>query len=96
MSEIKTSRRLFLQAATVYASTSLILSGCNNKMNKRNIREFGKTFDYLKDPSLRLKETGDTLLIVENAEFSGEKFEGMEWRNIRFVNCIFLVLLRLR
>ncbi|AMO94078.1 pentapeptide repeats family protein [Collimonas fungivorans] len=82
-----TTRRRFLSAA-LGAAVFPILTGCKN-MNKQNIRTFGKTFDYLKDPMLRQKEVGDVLLTVQNAEFSGEKFEGMEWRNIRFINCDF-------
>ena len=82
-----TTRRRFLYAALAVAALP-ILTGCKN-MSKQNIRTFGKTFDYLKDPALRQKETGDALLTVQNAEFSGEKFEGMEWRNIRFINCDF-------
>lgn len=82
-----TDRRRFLYAA-LSAAIFPLLTGCKD-MNKQNIRTFGKTFDYLKDPALRQKETGDTLLTIQNAEFSGEKFEGMEWNNIRFVNCDF-------
>ena len=60
------------------------------EMKKRNIRTFGKTFDFLKNPELRQKETGDVLLVVENAEFSGEQFEKMAWKNILFKNCDFV------
>ena len=59
-------------------------------VGKPNIASFGKIFAYLKDPALRSKEVGDAVLTVEGAEFSGERFEGMEWRNIVFKNCDFI------
>ena len=59
-------------------------------VGKPNIASFGKVFAYLKDPALRSKEVGDAVLTVEGAEFSGERFEGMEWRNIVFKNCDFI------
>lgn len=59
-------------------------------LGKQNIREFGKTFAYLKNPTLRAKETGDVLLTINNAEFSGVSFQGLTWKDIRFVNCDFL------
>ncbi|CAN5879630.1 hypothetical protein BH11PSE13_BH11PSE13_14210 [soil metagenome] len=46
-------------------------------LEKQNIRAFGKTFAYLKDPGLRAKEIGDVLLTVNNAEFSGVSFQGL-------------------
>ena len=58
-------------------------------MNKTNIRKFGKTFDYLKDPDLRTKEIGDQLIRVNNADVSGASFQKVVWRNIEFVNCDF-------
>ena len=57
---------------------------------KRNIKNFGKTYDYLKDPELRRKETNDALLTIDSAEFSGVDFQYLSWRNIRFVNCNFV------
>ena len=56
---------------------------------KRNIKGFGKTYHYLQDPALRTKETGDALLSIEGAEFSGVNFQYLIWKNIRFVNCDF-------
>lgn len=60
------------------------------EMKKKNIRNFGKIFNYLKDPDLRKRETGDSILVVEGAEFSGEHFEGMTWQNVSFKNCDFI------
>lgn len=57
---------------------------------KSGIRNFGKTFAYLKDPEVRQRETGDAPLTVEGALFSGDSFEDIEWRNIDFVNCDFI------
>ncbi|RQO63754.1 hypothetical protein DBV14_02515 [Variovorax sp. KBW07] len=56
----------------------------------KNIRDFGKIFDYLKDPELRKKEVGNAKLTVEGAVFSGEKFEDVEWHDIHFKNCDFV------
>ena len=79
-------RHIVLAALGLGATTASI----GREMGKKNIREFGKTFTYLKDPQLRQKEAGDALLTVDGAEFSGERFEGMEWRNIVFKNCDFV------
>lgn len=56
---------------------------------KPNIRTFGKTFAYLKDPELRRKETNDAPLVVKQALFSGETFDTQVWKNVRFVGCDF-------
>lgn len=58
-------------------------------MGQAHIRTFGKAFNYLKDPELRKKEMGDATLTVEGAEFSNERFDGMEWRDLLFKNCNF-------
>ncbi|QOF76420.1 hypothetical protein [Variovorax sp. 38R] len=58
--------------------------------SKKNIREFGKIFQYLKDPELRKKEVGDALLTVEGAEISGESFQYVDWSHILFRNCDFV------
>jgi len=58
-------------------------------MTQRNIREFGKSYEYLKDPARRAKETGDAMMTIDNALFSGEQFRELAWKNIRFTNCDF-------
>ncbi|PBI95020.1 hypothetical protein BKP43_08200 [Variovorax boronicumulans] len=58
--------------------------------SKKNIREFGKIFQYLKDPELRKKEIGDALLTIEGAEISGESFQYVDWSHILFKNCDFV------
>jgi uncharacterized protein YjbI with pentapeptide repeats len=63
--------------------------GCNVRTRK-HIRSLGKTFTYLKDPDFRKQEVGDVLLAVDDAEFSGERFDGMTWRNVVFRNCSFI------
>ncbi|TSD58872.1 hypothetical protein FFI97_000595 [Variovorax sp. KBS0712] len=81
------TRRRFLKLGAAMAGA--VLYGC--EMNgKKNIKDFGRTFDYLSDPVLRKKDLGDAQLVVEGAEFSGVKFQGQEWRNIKFVNCDFV------
>ncbi|MDM0120863.1 hypothetical protein [Variovorax arabinosiphilus] len=57
---------------------------------KKNIKTFGKLFDYLLDPQLREKGMGDALLTCEGAEIGGTIFRGLIWRNIRFVDCDFV------
>lgn len=84
----RTTRRSVLYALGAAAIVST--KATTGAVGKRNIREFGKVFAYLKDPALRSKEVGDAVLTVEGAEFSGERFEGMEWRNIVFKNCDFI------
>lgn len=58
-------------------------------MNKKNINQFGEIFESLKDDGLREKKFGQSLIIVENAIFSGEPFKGVIWSNIIFKNCDF-------
>lgn len=57
---------------------------------KQNIKYFEKIFSYLSDPELRLRENGDDLLVIKNAEISGVNFIELSWKNIHFVNCDFL------
>ena len=58
--------------------------------SKRNIKSFGATYQYLKDPDLRRKEAGDALLAVDSAEISGVSFQALSWRKIKFTNCDFV------
>jgi len=81
------TRRRFLKLGAAMAGA--VLYGCEMS-GKKNIKDFGKTFDYLSDPALRKRDMGDAQLVVEGAEFSGVKFQGQEWRNIKFVNCDFV------
>lgn len=80
------TRRRFLKLGAAMAGA--VLYGCEMS-GKKNIKDFGKTFNYLSDPALRKKDMGDAQLVVEGAEFSGVRFKGQEWRNIKFVNCDF-------
>lgn len=57
---------------------------------KKNIRSLGKTLAYLKDPGLRTRETGNAPLLIEDAEFSGTRFDGAGWRDLTFRHCDFL------
>jgi uncharacterized protein YjbI with pentapeptide repeats len=79
------ARRLFVLIGFVLSS---FLIGCTVG-GKRNIKSFGRTYDYLQDPERRKKETGDSLLIIEDADFSGVDFKGLVWKNIQFKNCSF-------
>lgn len=77
---------LYTLGATVMGSAE----ATTGASGKQHLREFGKTFAYLKDPGLRAKETGNSLLTINNAEFSGVSFQGLTWKSIRFVNCDFV------
>jgi hypothetical protein len=57
-------------------------------LGKKKIRDFGKIYDYLKNSSLRLEETGRQRITIENADFVGEKFY-TRWGYCDFVNCDF-------
>ena len=83
-------RRKILQLSGLAAGAPFLHQFGYTMSLKRNIKAFGKTYQYLKDPELRQKEIGNATLTVDDAEFSGEKFEGMEWRNIVFKNCDFV------
>jgi uncharacterized protein YjbI with pentapeptide repeats len=86
-----TRRAVFGRLFAVQVLPLATLYGCQKNMDsKKEIRDSGKTLAYLKDPELRRKEVGDGVLTVEGVRFSGEKLEGMEWRNILFRNCDFL------
>ncbi|MBO9644803.1 MAG: hypothetical protein J7603_16960 [Pseudacidovorax sp.] len=69
--------------------TNFLPTTVKTTMRKKNIKQFGKTFDYLKNPDLRKKEIGKSILLVEGAAFFGEKFEGIDWENIIFRDCEF-------
>jgi uncharacterized protein YjbI with pentapeptide repeats len=58
-------------------------------MKKRPINSFGRTYDYLKDVDLRLKEIGKKRVTIEDADFSGEEFINVTWRDYDFINCHF-------
>lgn len=81
------TRRTTLGALALIAASAL--TGCNMN-SRRNIRTLGKTFAYLKDPELRRNDREHGVLVVKDAEFSGEKFEGMDWLDIVFKNCDFV------
>ncbi|GHT95785.1 hypothetical protein AGMMS49545_19320 [Betaproteobacteria bacterium] len=55
----------------------------------RKIHDFGEIYDYLKDGKLRAKEAGSQVIVVKNADFSGERFGGTEWQYFDFVDCSF-------
>ena len=82
-------RDLFIGLPISAAFALLALPG-QSMTNTPNIASFGKIFNYLKDPTLRLKEAGNAPLRVEGALFSGEHFEDIEWRNVSFINCDFV------
>ncbi|WP_143120466.1 MULTISPECIES: hypothetical protein [unclassified Variovorax] len=83
------NRRSLLSAAAALASFSPLLFGYS-MVDKKNIRSFGKTYDYLRDPALRQKETGNSQLLVDGAEVSGANFHDVAWHNIKFVKCDFV------
>ncbi|AEK60906.1 right-handed parallel beta-helix repeat-containing protein [Collimonas fungivorans] len=83
------SRRIFLNRTSALAFSFTFMAGCGLVDRKKTIRQSGEIFNYLSDPALRQKEIGDALLTIQNVAFGEEKFEGMEWRNIRFVDCDF-------
>lgn len=59
-------------------------------MKNPNIKRFGKSYSYLADPTLRAREIGDSVLTIENAEFSDVNFMDLTWRKVRLVNCDFI------
>lgn len=65
-------------------------SYAKGSMNKTNIKSFDKIYRHLQDPALRASDIGDSVLVVDSAEFSGVDFSDLIWRNIRFVNCDFI------
>ncbi len=75
-----------LAGLSIAPSTSLLTS-C--RIMKKDIRKFGKMFEYLKDDVARTRETGDALMVVEGASFGGSAFHKQVWRNLKFVDCSF-------
>jgi hypothetical protein len=56
---------------------------------KKNIRDFGKIYNYLQDGFLRVEETSKRRLTIQGAVFSAEEFKGSSWGYFDFVNCVF-------
>lgn len=56
---------------------------------KKEIKNFGKSFQYLQDDALRLRETGNATLAVSNASFHDSEFHGQTWRRLQFLDCDF-------
>ena len=56
---------------------------------KKEIKDFGKPFQYLQDDALRLRETGNATLTVSNASFRDSEFHGQTWRRLQFIDCDF-------
>ena len=82
------SRRYFLKSL-ILPLLSNPLTGCTFMNEKKHINTFGKVFDYLKDPALRVKEVGDQVMEVKGALISGISFQGMVWKNTKFIECDF-------
>ncbi|SEJ93957.1 hypothetical protein SAMN05444746_10545 [Variovorax sp. OK212] len=59
-------------------------------MVKNNVRTLGKKFDYLQDPELRTREAGDAPLEIRGVVLSGTVFDGLLWRNLKFIDCDFV------
>jgi uncharacterized protein YjbI with pentapeptide repeats len=83
-------RELLIAGAGALGALSTSTRAGNTVRKKRRIDSLGKTFAYLQDPELRRKETGDSLLTIEDAEIHGVRFEGLAWQNMLFKNCDFL------
>ena len=81
-------RRQFLTLSIALASQNL-LTGCYNMSQKKHITQFGKAFDYLKDPAFRAAEIGDQQLTIKDAFIVDIGFKDLIWKNIQFVNCNF-------
>jgi uncharacterized protein YjbI with pentapeptide repeats len=81
-------RRGFLGGVATMAGGAF--SYAESSMNKTNIKSFGKIYSHLQDPALRTKDIGDSMLVIDGAEFSGVNFADLIWRNLRFVNCDFI------
>ncbi len=82
------NRRHLLQALSLPLITQPLI-GCTFMDNKKSISQYGKVFEYLKDPDLRVKEMGEQVMEVKGALVSGVPFREVAWRNIRFVECDF-------
>jgi hypothetical protein len=59
-------------------------------MFKKNIRDFGEVYDYLKDGYLRVEKTGKQRITIKNADFPGEEFKETSWGYFDFVDCDFV------
>ena len=81
-------RRHLLQALSLPLITQPLI-GCTFMDNKKSISQYGKVFEYLKDPDLRVKEMGEQVMEVKGALVSGVQFKGIEWKEIRFIDCDF-------
>ncbi len=82
------NRRHLIQALSLPLITQPLI-GCTFMDNKKSISQYGKVFEYLKDPDLRVKEMGEQLMEVKGALVSGVQFKGIEWKEIRFIDCDF-------
>lgn len=81
-------RHLFTSIASLSIAPSIpLLTSC--RLMKKDIKEFGKTFEYLKDDAARAKETGNAPMVIEGASFDGTQFHGQVWRHLKFVDCDF-------
>ena len=80
------TRRRWLQRSAA-AVGGVMLSACYE--DGAHVTNLAQGLGYLKNPALRAKEIGDAPLVVANSVFSGQEFQDVEWRNIRFVNCQF-------
>ncbi|MDR3159588.1 MAG: hypothetical protein LBU11_11440, partial [Zoogloeaceae bacterium] len=81
-----TRRRLLVSLATLPFLSSTP-PAC--AFGKKSIRDFGKTYDYLKDAELRLKEVNRQRIVIKNADFSGEDFKDVSWGYFDFIDCDF-------
>ena len=85
------NRRSFFKSACALIGifNSSTSSSLSFNMSKTSITNLPQIYNYLKDPELRAKESGDRLLIIENADISTASFQDLSWENIHFVNCDF-------
>ncbi|WP_147400509.1 hypothetical protein [Acidovorax cavernicola] len=81
-------RRSVLRISVSFAASTALTNGF--AMRKNNARTLGRKFNHLRDPELRAKEAGDTLLEIRGVELSGAAFENVLWRKIRFIDCDFI------
>jgi uncharacterized protein YjbI with pentapeptide repeats len=81
-------RRSVLRASISLAASAAFTTGF--AMVKNNVRTLGKKFDYLQDPELRTREAGDAPLEIRGMVLSGTVFDGLLWRNLKFIDCDFI------
>jgi uncharacterized protein YjbI with pentapeptide repeats len=81
-------RRSVLRASISLAASAAFTTGF--AMVKNNVRTLGKKFDYLQDPELRTREAGDAPLEIRGVVLSGTVFDGLLWRNLKFIDCDFV------